>query len=78
MLEFSFSLDNSGKILTVREAVAIDTKTKDRILVSIKHNADGTFEATSKKYPTIKGIGVGLKGALAAFNKQYEEVTKSA
>lgn len=77
MLEFSFQLDTSGRVFTVREAMAVDKTTNERILVMIKHNKDGTFEASCAKYKEIKASGQGLKGALGEFNRQYEEVRKN-
>lgn len=77
MLEFSFQIDASGKFPTVREALATDKETKERILVYLRNNSDGTFEATSPKYKEIHAKGVGLKGALEDFSKQYEVIRKN-
>jgi hypothetical protein len=77
MLEFSFQIDTTGRFPTVREALAVNKQTGERILVYLRNNSDGTFEATTPKYKEIKAKGIGLKGAFEEFSKAYAIVREN-
>lgn len=73
MLKFEFSIDKSGPKPTVREAMAFDPSSRERIWIKFEHEiTTGSFRATSPKFPTLKVSGKNFEDCLTQFQKAYE------
>ena len=75
MLHFNFEIDKSTGRPTVREAMAYDSDTKDKIWIKFEHDVTkGTFKAEAPKYPSLKVSGSDFQECCVNFQKAYAEM----
>jgi hypothetical protein len=73
LLRFEFAIDNSSGKPTVREAMAFDMASRDKIWVKFEHDIiKGSFKAIAPKYPALKAQGKDFKDCLNSFQLAYD------
>lgn len=78
MLKFEFQIDKTTGKPTVREAMAYDQSSHDKIWIKFEHNlTNGNFTASSPKYPSLKVVGRNFEDCLVNFQKAYDELMNS-
>jgi len=73
LLKFEFTIDTSSGKPTVREAMAFDVASRDKVWIKFSHDPiKGSFKAIAPKYPTIKVEGKDFKECLNNFQLAYD------
>jgi len=72
VLKFEFQIDKSGPRPTVREAMAFEPSSHDKVWIKFQHDFQtGTFVATAPKYPSLKVSGKNFEDCCVQFQKAY-------